>query len=102
MSKKIFFIHLRTARGQSGFIRNAKGVEVSNLGGKTIAYRETDDGKIEYAVAQCHSEENFRKSEGRTKSQGRLNSRNWRQTTAGTYTEQQFRSFVYANGVAPL
>lgn len=85
MSKKIFFIHLR----------NRSESTVSNCGGATIAYRETDDGKIEFAIARCMPNENFSRKEGRVRSAGRINSPRLRKVT-GPMTEQEFRSKIYA------
>lgn len=85
MSKKIFFIHLRN-RSESA---------VSNCGGATIAYRETDDGKIEFATARCMPNENFSRKEGRVRSGGRINSPRLRKVT-GPMTEQEFRSKIYS------
>lgn len=86
MSKKVFFIHLRN---------RPKGAPVSNRGGATIAYRETDDGRIEYAIARCMPSDNFSRKEGRVKSGGRINSPHLRKVTK-PMSEQEFRSSAYA------
>ena len=54
------------------FVPNS--LEISGKGGVTIAYEEQENNTVKYAVAKCHETENFKKSQGRVKSAGRLNS----------------------------
>lgn len=48
---------------------------VSSRGGATVAYNVDDAGKVySFAMAKCHTKDNFRKSVGRAKAGGRLQS----------------------------
>lgn len=55
--------------------------QVKNNGGFTVAYRELDNGWIEYAFAKCSPRDNFSRELGRVKAQGRLDSPNYRYVT---------------------
>lgn len=67
--------------------------EINPRGGMTYAYRELESGGVEYALAQCNHRDNFRKSYGRDKAAGRLNSLRHRGVFAGDIG--QFREAVY-------
>lgn len=71
---QVRYIHIRN------FTENN---EVSGKGGATIAFREIND-RIEYAIALCHIKDNYRKSYGRDKASGRLNSPSHRKIFNGT------------------
>lgn len=88
---KTFFIHLR----------NKVGAQVSNVGGKTVAYRETADGGIEFALAKCSPNDNFNRAQGRAKAAGRLNSPRFLYKMANI-TEKDFRAAVYNGDIAVL
>jgi hypothetical protein len=74
---KVYFMHVRN------FTFDGR---INNLGGSTIAYREVLDG-IEFAESWCNSRDNFNKTYGRDKAQGRLNSDNYRRKFYGTFQE---------------
>lgn len=81
---KTFFVHLRnTVKGQ-----------ISSTGGKTIAYRETADGGIEFALAKCSPNDNFNRAQGRVMAAGRLNSPRFVRRVPNI-TEREFRASVY-------
>lgn len=52
-------------------------------GGVTYAYREREDGVIEFGRSFCHFRDNFRKSYGRDKAAGRLTSLRHREIFPG-------------------
>lgn len=63
---------------------------VSSRGGATVAYR-VEDGKVTtFALAKCHIKDNFRKSTGRAKAGGRLNSPNWAEHLAIGMDHEEF------------
>lgn len=79
---KVNFIHQRHV---------SKDGTISNRGGVTIAFRETQDG-IEYAYAFCSFLDNFNKATGRVKASGRLNSQKYlRKSNLG------WKDFINAN-----
>jgi len=65
---------------------------ISSKGGMTIAY-EQQGNTINYAVARCHGNDNFVKSQGRVKAAGRLLSDKHRQQT--TLDLQGFKERIY-------
>lgn len=65
---EVMFRHFRN-KNQDG--------SISNLGGATVAFEKIDEKTLKVAMAFCHPQENFIKKEGRVKSAGRLNSKNY-------------------------
>lgn len=61
------FLHMRI--WQDNF-----NVPLSTKGGKTLCYREDDQGNIIYAIAKCSMKDNFCRRIGREVSLGRFNS----------------------------
>lgn len=55
---------------------------ISGKGGATIAY-EVMGNNIQYAVARCHTNDNFNKAQGRIKAAGRMNSNRYLHTYQG-------------------
>ena len=78
---KINYIHRR-------YISNG---EITNYGGITIAFMETD-GHIVYASSHCSPKDNFSKFLGRTKAKGRLDSPHYRKTS-----DLSFKEFIAQN-----
>lgn len=74
---KVSFIHRR---------RISNGI-IQNNGGQTIAFRELNNGKIEYASALCNPKDNFSRAMGRVKAEGRLNSTRYRDTVNLSYDD---------------
>lgn len=62
-----------------------------NLGGVTVAYRESDTG-IKYAFAHFKDSDNFAKAKGRIKAGGKTFSKKWAYDFDGT--PKQFFSFI--------
>jgi hypothetical protein len=85
---KVYFMHIRNVDSNN---------EISNFGGTTIAYREVPGG-VEFAEAWCSDRDNFNKSFGRAKAQGRLNSPNYMREFRGTFIE--FRQAIMENELA--
>lgn len=72
------FLHYRDIE----YIPTEHGSEevVSPNGGATVAYAQTE-GHIEFATAFCHPHDNYSKSLGRVKSEGRMYSVNYLQVS---------------------
>lgn len=87
MTGKISFLHLRDLTTYG---------DISGRGGATVAYRQRDDGTIEYAVSWCSPHDNFNKSYGRAKAAGRLNSDRFCEIAKETNLAE-FRENVYNN-----
>ena len=71
-------------------IRDAAGHKL-NRGGMTVAFKYFGDD-IEYAIAQCHEEDNFSRELGRVKAAGRLHSHRYRRTFNGT--KEDFLQYI--------
>lgn len=97
------FVHLRFASADGQILAG---------GGTTVAYRRTDAG-IEYGVSKCHPRDNYVKSLGRIKANGRLTSKSHK-TFVGDEREFQAsleaqmgefntaeRTWLQLNGVDP-
>jgi len=84
---KVNFIHRRK-------IVNGKP---HNKGGFTVAFREISNGDgVEYAYSFCHPSDNFNKTLGRIKAEGRLNSKG---VGVAYMTFDEFRESVYEEEV---
>jgi len=70
---------------------------ISGKGGATIAYEVQKDGSVIYAVARCHTNDNFNKAQGRVKSAGRLCSPRYRTLFNGDI--QAFKNWVYTTPI---
>ncbi len=55
-------------------MREYDGFDILGRGGKTICYKEEDDGTIIYTIAYCSSRDNFCRRIGRAISRGRFQS----------------------------
>lgn len=75
---KVFFIHRRRV------LNNA----IQNNGGATIAYRENEDGTVDFAFAECSIKDNFSRAVGRAKAAGRLDSTTHKYTSTGWNFEE--------------
>lgn len=62
------FLHIRRYIPTTDFYSN----HIQTKGGKTICYRELDDGTIEYTVARCSARDNFCRKTGRSIALGRF------------------------------
>ncbi len=63
---------------------------IAGRGGVTVAYNQLGTDSFVYAVAQCHSNDNFNKHTGRAKAAGRLKSKSQYSVVDNLKDEQEF------------
>lgn len=80
----IRFAHRRVIDQETG--------EISPRGGLTFAYEQVGN-EIHYAIARCHTNDNFNKQQGRVKAAGRMMSDKHRQSTTLGLTEFKERMY---------
>lgn len=84
---KIKFLHIRKLDNEEN---------IHSHGGRTIAYQVDTQGIVwGYAEARCNETDNFVKSQGRVKAQGRLYSE--RYLKACQMTESDFRISMFGS-----